>query len=211
MAAPLILHDYELDANCYKVRLGLALLGLEWQRVAVDVLPGREHLTLPYLAMNPTGRLPILRDGECVMHGAEAILAYLARTYDSSGRWLPPDGKDFAMVMQWLNFSALDLHATMAARDHALFDAPGDVTALRIAACESIRIMDDHMTTRGFARADFFAAGHATIADIALFPAFALCRDSGIDHDEYPALRRWARRLRALPGFKAMPGIPDYH
>ena len=36
-------------------------------------------------------------------------------------------------------------------------------------------------------------------------------RDFGIDHDEYPALRRWARRFRALPGFKTMPGIPDYH
>ena len=36
-------------------------------------------------------------------------------------------------------------------------------------------------------------------------------RQFGIDHDEYPALRRWARRFRTLPGFKTMPGIPDYH
>ena len=43
------------------------------------------------------------------------------------------------------------------------------------------------------------------------FPAFALSRDFGIDHDAFPALRRWARRLRRLPGFVTMPGIPDYH
>jgi glutathione S-transferase len=71
--------------------------------------------------------------------------------------------------------------------------------------------MDDHMTARGFAQEDWFAAAHPTIADIVLFPAFALSRDFGIDHDEYPALRRWARRFRMLPGFKTMPGIPDYH
>jgi glutathione S-transferase len=207
----LVLYNYELDESCYKVRLALSLLGLDWQPVAVDVFPGKEHLTPPYLAMNPSGRLPILRDGDLVLHGAEAILAHLARTHDPSGKWLPPDGAGFAVVMQWLNFSARDLGVTIAARQQSLFDTPGDEAALRAASAEAIRIMDDHMTARGFARAEWFAAEQATIADIALFPAFALSRDFGIDHDEYPALRRWARRFRALPGFKTMPGIPDYH
>jgi len=98
-----------------------------------------------------------------------------------------------------------------AARQHSLFGTPGDETSLRAASARAVRIMDDHMTARGFTQLEWFAAGHPTIADIALFPAFALSRDFGIDHDEYPALRRWARRFRALPGFKTMPGIPDYH
>jgi glutathione S-transferase len=207
----LLLYNYELDESCYKVRLALWLLSLEWQAVAVDVFPGKEHLTLPFLAMNPAGRLPILRDGGLTLHGPEAILAYLARAHDASGQWLPSDGAAFAVVMQWLNFSARDLDATIAARQHSLFDTPGDEAGLRAASLRALRIMDDHMTARGFSGAGWFAAPHATIADIALFPAFALSRDFGVDHDEYPALRRWARRFRALPGFKTMPGIPDYH
>jgi glutathione S-transferase len=211
MAASLVLYNYELDESCYKARLALSMLGLDWQAVAVDVFPGKEHLTLPFLTMNPSGRLPILKDGDFVLHGTEAILAHLARSHDPTGRWLPAQGRAFAAVMQWLNFSARDLDATIAARQHSLFDTPGDEATLRAASSRAIRIMDDHMTARGFARAEWFAAPHATIADIALFPAFALSRDFGIDHDEYPALRRWARRFRALPGFKTMPGIPDYH
>lgn len=207
----LVLHNYDLDESCYKVRLALSLLGLAWTPVAVDVFPGKEHLTPTYLAMNPSGRLPILQDGDLVLHGDEAILAYLARTYDATGQWLPLDGAAFAAVMQWLNFAARDLAVTIAARQQALFGAPGDETSLGAASRKAIRIMDDHMTARGFIGADWFAASHPTIADIALFPAFALSRDFGIDHDEFPALRRWARRLRALPGFKTMPGIPDYH
>lgn len=211
MAATLVLYNYELDESCYKVRLALSLLGLDWQAVAVDVFPGKEQLTLAFLAMNPLGRLPILKDGDFVLHGTEAILAHLARARDPSGKWLPATGEAFASVMQWLNFSARDLDATIAARSHALFETPGDEATLRAASSKAIRIMDDHMTARGFRREEWFAAPHATIADIALFPAFALSRDFGIDHDEYPALRRWARRFRALPGFKTMPGIPDYH
>jgi glutathione S-transferase len=211
MADGLVLYNYELDESCYKVRLALSLLGLKWQTVAVDVFPGKEHLSPPFLALNPSGRLPILRDGDLVLHGTEAILAHLAHAHDPSGKWLPAQSKEFAEVMQWLIFSAHDLGVTIAARQHSLFGTTGDETSLRAASSRAIRIMDDHMTARGFAQMEWFAAGHPTLADIALFPAFALSRDFGIDHDEYPALRRWARRFRTLPGFKTMPGIPDYH
>lgn len=211
MASGLVLYNYELNDSCYRVRLALSLLGLTWQAVAVDVFPGKEHLSPPFLAMNPSGRLPILRDGDLVLHGTEAILAHLARAHDPSGKWLPAQGVEFAEVMQWLIFSAHDLGVTIAARQHSLFGTSGDETSLRAASSRAIRIMDDHMTARGFAQEEWFATEHPTIADIALFPAFALSRDFGIDHDEYPALRRWARRFRALPGFKTMPGIPDYH
>ena len=211
MGSGLVLYNYELDDSCYRVRLALSLLGLEWQAMAVDVFPGKEHLSPPFLAMNPSGRLPILRDGDLVLHGTEAILAHLARAHDPSGKWLPAQGKEFAEAMQWLIFSAHDLGVTIDARQHSLFGTSGDETSLRAASSRAIRILDDHMTARGFAQLEWFAAEHPTIADVALFPAFALSRDFGIDHDEYPALRRWARRFRTLPGFKTMPGIPDYH
>ena len=211
MTSGLVLYNYELDDSCYRVRLALSLLGLEWQAVAVDVFPGKEHLSPPFLALNPSGRLPILRDGDLVLHGSEAILAHLARSHDPTGKWLPAQGVEFAEVMQWLIFSAHDLGVTITARQHSLFGTRGDETSLRTASSRAIRIMDDHMTARGFAQEEWFATEHPTIADIALFPAFALSRDFGIDHDEYPALRRWARRFRALPGFRTMPGIPDYH
>jgi glutathione S-transferase len=44
-----------------------------------------------------------------------------------------------------------------------------------------------------------------------LFPAIALSRDFGVDHDEFAALRRWMSRVRSLPGFITMPGIPAYY
>ena len=122
MGSELVLYNYELDESCYKVRLALSLLGLTWQAVAVDVFPGKEHVSLPFLAINPSGRLPILRDGDLVLHGTEAILAHLARAHDPSGKWLPVQGKEFAQVMQWLIFSAHDLGVTIAARQHSLFD-----------------------------------------------------------------------------------------
>ncbi len=106
MSEELVLYNYELDESCYKIRLALSLLGLKWQAVAVDVFPGKEHLSPPYLALNPSGRLPILRDGNLVLSGTEAIIAHLARAYDPSGQWFPAQGAEFAEVMRWLGFAA---------------------------------------------------------------------------------------------------------
>jgi glutathione S-transferase len=71
--------------------------------------------------------------------------------------------------------------------------------------------MDDAMTGREHDGASWFVGAEATLADIALFPSIALSRDFGVEHDEYPALRRWMRRVRGLDGFIAMPGIPDHY
>jgi glutathione S-transferase len=207
----LVLYNYDLDENCYKVRLALSMLRLEHETIAVNAFPGREQETPPFLAMNPSGTLPILKDGELTLFGAEAILAHLARTHDPAGKWLPIEGGAFAAVMQWLVFAAGDLSVATRARANALFGTPSDEAALRAGARRAIGAMEDATTVNGFAGQDWFAGAAPTVADIALFPAFALSRDFGVDHDEFPALRKWARRFRAIPGFLTMPGIPDYH
>jgi len=202
------LHDFELDDGCYRVRLLLAFLGLPARIVAVDMWPGQEHTRPPLLSLNPLATLPILTDGDLVLHDPAAILAYLARRYDTAGVWLPAEPAPFGQVMMWLSFAIGPAAAASTARSHALFGHGANTAA---AAAAALRIMDDHMTARGFQGAPWFAGPTPTIADIALFPAIALSRDFGVEHEAYPALRRWMRRVRAIPGFIPMPGIPDYH
>jgi glutathione S-transferase len=205
------LYDYELDEHCYKVRLLLAALGATYVKIDVDVHPGREHVSPRFLKLNPLGALPILAEGSCVLHGAEAILTYIARRYDSSRRWLPDDAATLGEVMQWLAFARSDLAVASTARLHAMLEVVADEVAARHASRQAFRLMDDHMTRREFEDARWFVGAGPTIADIALFPAITLSRDFGIDHDEYPALRRWMGRLRTIDGFITMPGIPAYH
>lgn len=207
----LVLHDFELDEGCYKVRLALGALGLAYAKAAVNMIPAAEQTRPPLLLLNPLGTLPILTDGTVVLGDAEAILPYIALRYDPDRTWLPADPAAFGHVMAWLVFAARDLHAAVQARRHAMFDEPADAPAVQRAARRAFRIMDDHMTARGFAGAGWFVGSGPTLADIALFPSFALSRDYGIEHEAYPALRRWARQVRTVPGFTTMPGIPDYH
>lgn len=205
------LYNYELDESSYRARLLLSMLGLEWTTIAIDMFPGGEQKKPPMLALNPLGTLPVLRDGDLVLHGTAAILLYLAKARDPAKRWLPDDASAFGQVSMWLGFSEVALAPAIEARLQALFDTSGDEGALRANARKAFRTMDDHMTARGFDGKEWFVGDRATLADVALFPSFALSRDYGVDHDEYPALRRWIRRFRTLKGFHTMPGIPDYH
>ncbi len=207
----LVLHNFELDENSYRVRLALATLGLEYETVAVNMFPGQEHRRLPMLTVSPAGTMPVLTDADLVLSGTGAILLYLAKVYDASGALLPTYAKGFGEVVKWVGFAETTLAAAVDARLNALFETPGDASVLKAAARRALRIMDDAMTARQFDGREWFVCDAATLADIALFPSFALSRDYGVDHDEFPALRRWSRRFRAIKGFRTMPGIPDYH
>ena len=204
------LDAFALDDQCYKVRLLLGLLGTDCVRVAVDMLPGGEQTRPPLAELNPLGTLPILVDGTLVLREAEPILVYLARTCDPRSGWLPQAAASLASVTMWLHFAISALGPVSRARRQAIFgqDEPGDATR---GAERAFRGMEDHMTRRGLQDAGWFVGDGPTLAEIALFPAIALSRDIGVDHEAYPALRRWMRRVRMLPGFVGMPGIPEHH
>ncbi|WP_313791156.1 glutathione S-transferase family protein [Oryzibacter oryziterrae] len=203
------LYDHELDEDCYRLRLLAGFLGLDYTRVAVGVQPGHPVLLPAGVAADLPGRLPVLDANGLTLVGAAAGLAFLAQSHDPAQRWLPVAPDLFGPVMQWLAFSAGPLAAAVAARRSALFGL-GDPQALVPAAVAALTAMEDHMVLRGHADQEWFVGDRPTLADVALFPSFALSRDFGVEHDAFPALRKWLRRFRQIEGFRVMPGIPDY-
>ena len=195
------LYDYVLSDGCYKVRLLLSLLGVPYTTQAVDFFPGREHETEAFRAINPAGTLPVLDDDGTIVAGAETILVHLARKHDAG--WLAPTD-------HWLDFAGKDMAALTEARLASLLGLPGDLDALRKSGRRALRDLEDHVSDRQLAGLDWVEGERASIADIALLPHVALSHDAGIGLEDYPALNLWQRRVRKLPNFIGMPGIPDY-
>ena len=72
------LHDYAASGNCYKVRLLLALLGREYERVPVDIFAG-DTLTDAFGTLNPVRETPVLElESGAAIAQSSAILWYLA-------------------------------------------------------------------------------------------------------------------------------------
>src|SRR3954471_14638244 len=99
------LYNRERSGNCYKARLMLALLGLEYEKVDVNrVGKGRNNAPPGFEKLNPLRQLPVLVDDGKPYWGTIAILVYLARRYGSDA-WLPADGAGEAEVTQWLSLA----------------------------------------------------------------------------------------------------------
>lgn len=187
------LHDYVLSAESYTVRLMLALLELPYERIAVDAYPGNADC-------------PVLIDGEDAQRDPGLILTFLARAHDP--QWLPPD--EAQEIAGWLAFTAVKLNALAEARRVAIMGVEGDLDALNARGREALRLLEDALTERHLAGRDWLVGTSPTIADIAVFPHVMLSHDSGIGHEDYPAINLWQRRVRKLDRFIGMPGIPDY-
>ena len=203
------LYDYELSGNCYKVRLLLTLLGVPYTRHPVDFYPGREHKSPWFLALNPLGQLPVLKDGNLVLRDAQAILVYLASRYDSSGLWYPcGDPALLGTLTSWLLFADAITGTASAARLHDGMFYDFDIEQCRAGAHRLFRVLDEHLwfSERG-AAGWICEPSQPTIADIAVFPYVQLSEEGGIARRDYPAIRRWTDRMKALPGFITMPGI----
>ncbi len=75
------LYDYVLSGSCYKVRLFLSILEVDYEKLPVDFYPGKDHKKPDFLALNPLGQLPVLIDGDLILRDAQSILLYLASNY----------------------------------------------------------------------------------------------------------------------------------
>ena len=205
----LTLYDYELSGNCYKVRLLLSMLKLEYTSHVVEFYPAAEYNADWFREINPLGTLPVLVDDDLTLCDSAAILTYLASQYDHSGQWYPiQNPQQIGQVTQWLAF-ANDLTATASqARLAEGFFFDVDADACRHEAHRLFRILDEHLWFAEQQSQDWLVPGSAaTIADIACFPYVILSEEGSISRLEYPAIRRWTDRVKRIPGFVVMPGV----
>lgn len=196
------LYDFELSGSCYKVRLLLNILKVSCERVPVDFL-GKEHKTERFLKLSPLGELPVLEDGDVRLRDAQSILVYIARQYDRSNTWFPDAPDSMGRIMQWLAFGGTELMAASGARLVRMLNYPFDLPALQARAIAALRILEAHLSDR-----EFLELGHPTIGDIACFPHVAMAGEAGIELKPHPNILRWIDRVRQIPGFIPMPGIP---
>jgi glutathione S-transferase len=196
-----LLYDNSFSGNCYKVRLILTLLGIEFERREVSVVEYGERLqTLG--GLSPTLNIPtvMLEDGRPLAE-SNAILWYFAE----GSRYLPDDGYERGQVLQWLFFEQYKHEPAIAvprfwdtmAPDH--FPRPDDLEARRDSGRQALKVMERHLRER-----EYFVGERFTIADIGLYAYTHVAGEAGFDLEPLPATRAWLSRVAAEPGWIAI-------
>jgi len=184
------LHDYPASANCYKVRLLLALLGRPYERVHVDIFGG-DTLTDAYTALNPLRETPVLEldDGTAIAQ-SPAILWFLAE----GTPFLPAEPVARALVLQWLAFEQERVMGGIGGPRFRRLTGRPEIPGRLATGREALAVLDEHLERRAWLVGD-----GPTIADVSVFAYAHVAPDAGL---EVPtAAAAWMRRLRELDGF----------
>ena len=200
------LYSMQSSGNSYTVRLALAQLEIAHHQVEIDILQG-ETRTPDFLAKNPSGHVPLLEVAPGRYRAeSNAILWYIA----GGSALAPEDRIDRAEAMQWMFFEQHSLEPNLGAAYFWLTLIKGGRDLQQHAfedwmeeGHRALGVMEKHLATH-----DFFAAGHYTIADIALYAYTHVAHECDYDLNAFPAIRAWLDRVAAQPGHVTMEPNP---
>ena len=202
------LYTYYRSTSSYRVRIALALKGLDYQALPVNLIAasGGEHRQAPYLALNPQGRVPALRtdDGQLLIQ-SPAIIEYLDERYPQ----VPLLSKDLVTRAHERGVAAL-----IGCDVHPLHNV-SVLNKLRQLGHDETQVAEwiAHWISQGLAAveqligdAGFCFGDEPGLADVYLIPQLYAAQRFNIALDAYPRISRVAALAATHPAFiKAHP------
>jgi glutathione S-transferase len=186
--------------------LALEELGLPYEHVPLRPWEGpSEQAALQ--ALNPNGRVPVLRDGALVVWESIAINLYLGDRY--RGPLWPGDVADRARLYQWSLWSqtSVDVMARHRARLGVDSAARARAEAERLAA---LTLLDQALADHRYLLGDAFTLADINVAATLIEPWENGLVDGDLDPAAHglPALADWLARCVGRPSWNGVRDLP---
>lgn len=197
---------------CWRVLLALEMKRLEWRGHLLQT-DFQEHKSPQLMAMNPRGRLPVLRDGDYVVFESLAVLYYLDLKYPAPplfGHGPEEAGVIMRVINEFQAYTEADLMRLIGelSRPAPRFGEPALVRAMHTVAREA-RTIEARLS-----KGDWIVGDAPSAADLAIFPCIRVLHRALLQPGarelasrflpaevHYPQLARWLRRVESLPGY----------
>ncbi len=195
------------SSNVQKVLWCCGELAIPFERVDIGG-PFGGNQDAEYLAINPNGLVPTIRDGDLILWESNTICRYLASTHNGE-RLYPPAPAERAHVERWMDWQLSTIGPPMGAllyglirskpeqRDHAAIEAA------RRKAVTAWTIIEDALDG-----SPFLAGPELTLAEIALGTLVYRWHAFPVERPPLRRLKSWYDRMRERPAFKTYIEIP---
>jgi maleylacetoacetate isomerase len=199
-----ILYDYHRSSAAFRVRIGLNLKGVEYERRPVNLLEN-EQASADYRGLNPQGLVPMLViDGHRLTQSL-AILGYLDQRF-SNQPLLPNAAEPRAHVLAMSLMIACDIHPLNNLRVLKYLSSELAVEQEQRDAWYAHWIREGLPALEALAapRSGAFLCGDApTMADVCLVPQLYNARRYDVPVEDFPTLMRAEANANQLDAFAA--------
>jgi len=167
------------EGRGFRVVWLLEEMGLPYQLRPVDLLAGVEN-DPEYLAINPAGFIPALRDGDVTMVESIAIMEYLISRYGPTPLAPPPDEPTFGLYQQFLHLGEAGLACPMYFVVVSRNLAP-EAERQNWGARKALEVFNSRLrlVKRQLARSPYLAGNEFTAADISVTYALEFAQRAG--------------------------------
>ncbi|PSJ44695.1 maleylacetoacetate isomerase [Zobellella endophytica] len=209
------LYSFFNSSTSYRVRIALALKGLDYDYRGVNIRVGEQKAD-DYQSMNPSKGVPLLLDDEGNrLSQSMAIIDYLDETHPEP-RLLPAEPLARARVLELANAIACDMHPVNNLRILGYLKNKLGVSE------EQKNDWYRHWTAEGFTAVEALLERHGhgsycfgeapTLADCCLVPQVANAERMGCDLSAYPRVMAVYQHCQRQPAFQqAAPSRqPDF-
>ena len=204
------LYGFPPSPNTSKVRAVAAHLGLPLELEIIDLTKGQQRAP-EFLALNPTGRTPVLVDGDLTLWESTAIMQYLADRKPSA-LW-PNDPRARVEIMRWQSWQLA--HWGKEACQPLIFErlvkkvmnmgGPDAAVVAKGTECfnREARVLDDHLAKR-----PYLVGTGLTLADFSVAAPLVYAKEAELPVAPYRHLRDWFARISALPAWRDTAPAP---
>ena len=161
-----------------------------------------------YLAINPLGTVPFLKDGDTALTESSAILLYLAERYKKSALSVTVAHPEYGNYLNWLFSSdaTLTFPQTLVLRysqfEQAERQQPQVVKDYAIWYLARLKRLNSHLENN-----DFLVDNRFTIADISVGYGLYLGELLGLAAQYKPQTLAYLQRLKSRKGFMAIKDL----
>ena len=192
------------SANVQKAMWAISELGLECERLDAGGPFGKTKDDPDYLAMNPNGLVPTLRDEDgYILWESNAIMRYLASKYDKANILEPKDLKARGLANQWMDWQlGVISRSIQPAFNNLVRMAPEKRDMAAVEASRKKTIGDMAMVETQLGKTAYVAGDSFSYGDI---PIGVMCyrfRELVPQHPPMPNLDRWYAAISSRQGFK---------
>jgi glutathione S-transferase len=197
----------------WRVLLALEIKNIPYKSHLLE-FSKKQHKAPEFLALNPRGKVPVIRDGDFTLSESLAILAYLDRKVPEPplfGRTPQETGRVWRSVSETVSYlEPVAIRVVGPLFFNKSAEKADDIRAALPPVHEELKLME-----AALGRSRWLAGDAISAADIVAHPAIeSLLRAAGKDaasafdlgllplERHYPAIAAWRERIRALPGYE---------